>query len=41
MEEVGDLEGLEDIGVGSLLLKDTGWRRSFHDTRDPELEQVV
>ena len=37
VEEVGDLEDLEDIGVGSLLLNDIGYHRSFHGAPDPEL----
>ena len=41
MEEVGDLEDLEAIGVESLLLNDIGYHMFCHDGPDPELGKEV
>ena len=41
MEEVGDLEDLEEIGVESLLLNDIDCHMSFHGAPDPELRKEV
>ncbi len=41
MEEVGDLEDLEALGVESLLLNDIDYHMFCHDAPDPELGKGV
>ena len=37
MDQVGDLEGHEAVGVEFLLLNDIGYHMFCHDAPDPEL----